>query len=601
MRRFFTPRFLLIAILVFSTVIRFWRLDYPREYVFDEVYHAFTAKMYALDRYEAWVWWTSPPDGVAYEWTHPPLAKVIMSWGIDVLGGPGELPTKVSDSAMEASFTQEQRDAEKKMNKILANESYGWRVTGALFGVLCTYGLFLLGSHWFRNRWIGILAAFLFSVDLLPLVQSRTAMNDIYAVTFLVYGFYFFTQRVILLSSFLPLRYWLLAGVMVGCAIASKWTSLFALGIVGVYHLVTIVVTWINERRAHSRLWLVRGLELLGHGLKGLVFFAVLPFAIYLLSYWQLFTLPIHDYQGNDLAGDIVSGEVPQDERWFFMPVANWNSHFADRMYIWWGLQKQMWWYHTNLVAEHNFTSKWWSWPFMVRPVWFYVNYCGEDSSDPVCLNELARWQKDSLVGDVYTMGNPMMYWAFVPLMFVFVRRFLYEFRWWFASTIVFAVFILLKYNFTFAGYSEPISVMQQAQLVFENVFPPILLFSMLMLIFVSLIQAETWAVNKQEKELAEFLPLLLALLAFSAFWLPWARSPRIMFYYHFFPPMTFMYVFMAGMLYWIAQRSAEMRSYVRLYLFVLFTTFVYFYPHVTAFLLPEAIREQYWWFESWK
>jgi len=38
-------------------------------------------------------------------------------------------------------------------------------------------------------------------------------------------------------------------------------------------------------------------------------------------------------------------------------------------------LQKQMYWYHTNLQATHSYSSPWWSWPLMLRPVWYYVYY----------------------------------------------------------------------------------------------------------------------------------------------------------------------------------------------------------------------------------
>ena len=34
--------------------------------------------------------------------------------------------------------------------------------------------------------------------------------------------------------------------------------------------------------------------------------------------------------------------------------------------------QKQMWWYHTNLVAEHPYTSPAWSWPLLLRPIYLY-------------------------------------------------------------------------------------------------------------------------------------------------------------------------------------------------------------------------------------
>ena len=34
----------------------------------------------------AWEWWNTPPAGFAYEWTHPPLAKLGMVLGLKILG-----------------------------------------------------------------------------------------------------------------------------------------------------------------------------------------------------------------------------------------------------------------------------------------------------------------------------------------------------------------------------------------------------------------------------------------------------------------------------------------------------------------------------------
>src|SRR5579884_1886190 len=78
-KKYWIPRNILIAILIFAAVSRLYNIWYPNSYVFDEVYHAFTAKEYVLNNKAAWEYWTTPPPGVAYEWTHPPLAKEIMA------------------------------------------------------------------------------------------------------------------------------------------------------------------------------------------------------------------------------------------------------------------------------------------------------------------------------------------------------------------------------------------------------------------------------------------------------------------------------------------------------------------------------------------
>jgi len=79
-------KIILISIIFFAFLIRFWRLGEPNNFYFDEVYHAFTAKQMLLGKHTAWEFWNTPPSGFAYEWTHPPLAKIFMAAGMTVFG-----------------------------------------------------------------------------------------------------------------------------------------------------------------------------------------------------------------------------------------------------------------------------------------------------------------------------------------------------------------------------------------------------------------------------------------------------------------------------------------------------------------------------------
>jgi dolichyl-phosphate-mannose--protein O-mannosyl transferase len=60
----------------------------------------------------------------------------------------------------------------------------------------------------------------------------------------------------------------------------------------------------------------------------------------------------------------------------------------------WWEMQKQMWWYHTGLKATHPYTSMWYSWPFLIRPIYLYTS------------EEVGGW-----VSRIYAMGNPFVFW----------------------------------------------------------------------------------------------------------------------------------------------------------------------------------------------
>jgi len=83
----------------------------------------------------AWEWWNQPPEGVAYEWAHPPMAKLFMVAGIFLFG----------------------------------ETAFAWRFFGALLGVGCVLLIYLLGRKLFSQR-VALLASFLFAFDGLPFV-----------------------------------------------------------------------------------------------------------------------------------------------------------------------------------------------------------------------------------------------------------------------------------------------------------------------------------------------------------------------------------------------------------------------------------------------
>ena len=80
---------LLILVVLFSLAIRFYRLEFPQSYYFDEVYFAFTAQEMAKGNKYAWQIPGADievPKDMAYEWTHPPLGKEITAIGILIFG-----------------------------------------------------------------------------------------------------------------------------------------------------------------------------------------------------------------------------------------------------------------------------------------------------------------------------------------------------------------------------------------------------------------------------------------------------------------------------------------------------------------------------------
>lgn len=190
--KFFLPE---ILIFVFALVTRFVNLGYPKNHIFDEVYHAFTAQEMFKGNPAAWEWWNTPPPSFAYEWTHPPLAKEFMWLSISIFG----------------------------------DNPFAWRFFSALFGTGVIVLIYFISFHLFKNRRIALLSSFVASLSGLLLVMSRIAMNDSY--------FLFFSLLAILM--FLKDKK-LLMGIFLGLSLSSKWTAVFTIILIGYLYILKL-------------------------------------------------------------------------------------------------------------------------------------------------------------------------------------------------------------------------------------------------------------------------------------------------------------------------------------------------------------------------
>lgn len=274
---------------------------------------------------------------------------------------------------------------------ITHESSFGWRIGSSFFGTGIIAVTALIALQLFRSKKIAALAAVFLSLDGLLLAQSRIAMNDTY---FLFFGLCSIYTYILWRKNHQSLRTVLLSGVFFGLALASKWTSLYIL----LFYATDILF---RLKRKEFKLTPI----LIIHGILSFLF---VPFALYLASYAQFFAL---GYSWKDLLE----------------------------------MQRQIFWYHTNLVATHPYQSTPVQWILDLRPVWYWTG-------DP----------NRSFVQNIYNAGNPIFFW-----------------------------FGLIAIAFSIR----------------------------------SLIHTKNSV-------------LLFCILWYFWMWLPWARSPRIMFFYHYLPAL---------------------------------------------------------------
>ena len=292
-----------------------------------------------------------------YENTHPPLGKILISVGIAIFG----------------------------MNP------FGWRIMGTLFGIAMLPFLYLLGKKMTGNTPAAALACFLFAFDFMHFTQTRIATIDVY-ITFFVIAMYYFMYSYCSMSfydtpphkTFLPLG---LCGVCMGLGIACKWTGVYAgcgLALLFFAHLLRRYREYLYAK-AHpgkstngiDHKYIVKNFP--DYTIKTidfcLTFFVLIPVVIYLLSY---------------------------------LPFVN-TAHpgLLDRMLA---NQTSMFNYHSGLEATHPYSSSWYEWPTMVRPIWYYSGYV-----------------TDAIKEGISAFGNPVVWWigipAFIYILYLLIRN----------------------------------------------------------------------------------------------------------------------------------------------------------------------------------
>ncbi len=241
----------IVFILLLAVVTRFYNLNYPNDYYFDEVYHAFTAKLIARNDPRAFEWThgnTIESPSTYVEWLHPPLAKYFQAMGILIFGENG----------------------------------FGWRFASAIFGLATIITTTILSWVLFKSMKISILTSVFLSTETLMLAMSRIAMNDIFLSFFVIASILSYVHY-----RFNPTYFRLfLVGIFTGLSMASKWSGIFILASILLFEAINqflIVFHQLKNKKAISLSpWYYR----LTFSIFTLL---IMPFLIYIMSYFLMF------------------------------------------------------------------------------------------------------------------------------------------------------------------------------------------------------------------------------------------------------------------------------------------------------------------------
>lgn len=325
---------------------------------FDEIYHGRTAyeQRNALMGLE--------PNDI-YETSHPPLGKLLMTFSVMVFG----------------------------------MTPFGWRFAGALAGILMLPGMYLLGKQLTGKKSLGLFSMLLMTFDFMHFTQTRIATIDSFVTLFIIYAYFFMFRWIAMNHHEMALKktLWPLfcSGLMMGFAIACKWTGIYAglgLAMLFFWKLVRNMLAGASASRrsgetldspsggvvlaeAGENEWLRRAAVTC---LWCLLFFIAVPAVIYYLSFIPVFI---------STPGGLTLDKVIRANQGMF------NYHSSP-----------------GLGADHPWNSPWYEWPLNARPMYYY-----------------SGGVRDGTASSILSFGNPLVWWgglvALVMTALIFIRQ----------------------------------------------------------------------------------------------------------------------------------------------------------------------------------
>ena len=382
-----------------AALIRLTHLDNVPRLVFDETYYVKDAWSLIELGYEG----TWPADydasfaagdtsglsaNASYP-VHPPTGKWIIGWGMRLLG---------------------------------QSDPVGWRIMGAICGVITVFLLCRLAQNLFHSPAITALAGAFVATDGIAIVMSRTAILDGFLAMFSLAAFLavvkdqqdararlgprlaawectgaprrgwpdlraYLSPRVPRPASWRigpasgPRPWLLAAGVLAGLASSVKWSGVYVLAVLGLY---VALREWTTRWRA-------------GHPSP--------LFGALLADVWWAFAL---------MVPPAVLTYVASWFGWFTHPRAHGHgvtggTGFLGALDDLWAYHVEMWNFHTTLTAEHTYQSNPFTWLFQVRATSFaWIN----DSTISGC-------HTGNCARDIVALGNPLLWWGGVAALLV--------------------------------------------------------------------------------------------------------------------------------------------------------------------------------------
>lgn len=328
---------ILVALAAIGLVTHFSFYSRQDIAVFDEIYFTTDAQAYYTHQY--------------YFDIHPPLGKLLIA----ASALPQGIPADVQFKSEHVAGTQ---------------PNYArLRFLPTLAGAALPIIIFLLALELGLSLYSAGFAGAAIILENALLTQSRLVLIDSFLLLFGFSALLCFMRYIRLHGQKRGHFGWLLgSGVLAGLAAGIKWTSLVFLGLMGLLYL------WRNRKYLNHT-------KVIGHALVGLVaaplIAYIIPFAIHFALLTKTgtgdaFMSPAFQHT---LAGNNYATEGGYKKLGF-------KDKFIE-------LNRVMFDSNKTITGGHPYGSRWYSWPLLQRPIWYFVD--GKQN--------------------IYLLGNPILWW----------------------------------------------------------------------------------------------------------------------------------------------------------------------------------------------
>ena len=391
-------------------------ISYMNSTYFDEIYYARTAYEYI--------------HGIdVYEWTHPPLGKLIITIPIMLFGF--------------SPFT--------------------YRLMGNIFGILLIPVMYILAKRIFKNRKWALLAGLIMMFDNFHFVHTRIALVDGFQVFFILLSVLFMKEYLDLgkkdefKKKAINL---LLSGIFIGLAIDTKWNALYVgLGLAIVFFVHLFKEYHINLIKVFKNNISVKRI------INILTILVFVPFVLYYLVFIILgkgasnIGILVYYFVVLSFAFVHLAMSISKDVNlvklmfvciisFIFVPIIIYIlsyvlfpgvSYYDGTVSGVLKMNGMMYNYHSTLDATHPFSSSWYTWPIMATPVWFYTGgtlsglymtitdignpaiwWCGVISFVYLVINSIKKKDKTSIFLLIFILSTVVPYIFIGRLMFMY-------------------------------------------------------------------------------------------------------------------------------------------------------------------------------------